>query len=650
MHSLSSFVRRHRTFIGGFFQIIFILIFTCCFAQSYLNLDAELVPYGREFLTEIQANYFWRNLATCGECAFWWGNSEGGYPALVELTSCFLHPIVAIATFAFGVVNGVKIAAVICLFLGGIGIWRLARILNCSPYVAVWCACLAVCGGHVASRMHQGSVGLILSFSSAALSVPALILAIEKGGWARFVVAGLFLGLLVISGGGYLQIGFLFTGPAFLFLLRGSWSKLISTVRGLAITGLVTLMIGAARIFPYIAATRFFYKDGAQSDPIAQSVPHILLNLLIDNYEFYNTTLLNKLPFIAMYSIYLGWIPVIFCIWGVYVGVVQYPSRRVFALLTFLILLLAYCSGGIHASLGAFLPSPILGFLRSARYLAYITSLLAIPVLAFAAIGASIMLEKSLAKVRASSIPAYQRWISLVLIWLLFLGAFCSSVASAWSYNRGFLSVIRRVPTEAEKLASALAQNDVQWVGGRCCTDFSLFSAELNLKTAFTGYRTWRWKGGFPSPSIGFTSNQTDWANSPRIRELDGVSVVQIKDPPTPFYAQIEHPDKSVTKCTAYGLGGDITVQCDAAAAGELKVMEHNAPGWKAELDGEALQLLEGDWLRMQFPSGRKELHLRYRAWLGPTSLASTYVGLLVGLIALLALCRSRVVREEVND
>ena len=52
--------------------------------------------------------------------------------------------------------------------------------------------------------------------------------------------------------------------------------------------------------------------------------------------------------------------------------------------------------------------------------------------------------------------------------------------------------------------------------------------------------------------------------------------------------------------CHAEGTGGDIDVSCNSTGEGTLVVEENSWSGWRAQIDGEPAQLLEGNWLSVK--------------------------------------------------
>ncbi|HYR46563.1 MAG TPA: hypothetical protein VER78_06120, partial [Thermoanaerobaculia bacterium] len=73
-------------------EILVVVLWTLLVTGPYLNLDSARSPAGSEFLGNIQTHHAWSWLTRCGPCAFWFGNSDGGWPVAADANSATLHP------------------------------------------------------------------------------------------------------------------------------------------------------------------------------------------------------------------------------------------------------------------------------------------------------------------------------------------------------------------------------------------------------------------------------------------------------------------------------------------------------------------------------------------------------------------------------
>ncbi len=90
---MTSRIRRHAATMA---ELSLIAALTWLYAHPLLDLRADTVPIGREFVSSIHVYHFWTRLRDCGACALWNGSIQGGYPALAELHAGILHPVAAV--------------------------------------------------------------------------------------------------------------------------------------------------------------------------------------------------------------------------------------------------------------------------------------------------------------------------------------------------------------------------------------------------------------------------------------------------------------------------------------------------------------------------------------------------------------------------
>ncbi|MBM3121002.1 MAG: hypothetical protein FJZ97_02295, partial [Chloroflexi bacterium] len=184
-----------------------ILVWAIFVGRDFLDMSPNLVPWGAEFSMEIQSHYGWLNLSKCGTCVFWSGLANGGSPAFVDVNGSFLHPLTVLTTVLWGVVNGSKITMLTCLFLAGVAQWWLAKTLKLGVVARLWSSFLAVVGGHLAGRMQNGMLVLVLSTVFASILIPAILnLTLNPTRRSALLLGGLFA-LVLLSGQGYVQVG-----------------------------------------------------------------------------------------------------------------------------------------------------------------------------------------------------------------------------------------------------------------------------------------------------------------------------------------------------------------------------------------------------------------------------------------------------------
>jgi hypothetical protein len=293
-------------------EVSLIFVFALWVGRQYLDLNKETWPFGYEFSTSIQSHYNWIKFKECGLCFLWNGSIKGGAPSFVDLRGSWLHPLVAVSTIVFGFINGAKISIVFCLFLAGLAQWWIARLLKTGPLARLFTAAMAIVAGNLAASMNMGDVGRLLSHVSASLALAAGICFAQNANRRNAVGFGFAGALLLVSGQGYNQAGFFLCYlPALLTLFESrQWKEKLSR-RNILLAGSLMVLLAGVFLIPVLHFLPQLYKDIDVNFKAAQPIEFVPLNLVINNYDFFSSTSLGKLPYISLYSIYIGWIPLL---------------------------------------------------------------------------------------------------------------------------------------------------------------------------------------------------------------------------------------------------------------------------------------------------------------------------------------------------
>ncbi len=445
-------------------ELAVLLIWTLLFTRVYLNFDPQVVPRGREYEMSVQSHYMWEMFRECGTCAFWNGFSRGGAPATVDLYGAMLYPPVVITNLIWGVVNGTKIALIGAFFMAGFAQWWLARVLGLGVIARVWSSMLVVVGGHLAGRMDMGLIGLITSAAACALVLPPLILTIQTLRWRAAVLLGITLALAATAGQAYLQFTLLFALPTALLLVDWQTVRLRDLAQRLGLAAGLALLLAAPFLVPFL---HFFPQFAKVTNPELagiQPVGYVPLNLVIADPAFQMSgelgTLVLDTPY--QYTSYIGWVPVLLAVVGIYYTRTRAEWRLHGFLLTWMLVVFWISGGGLHhLAVDNELP-----FLRDAVYSARFISLgagLAIPpLLALAALGLDRLLKAGWWwQVSFGSHTGNQYTLSTRLLLVMPL---VFALQSAWEVNRGFMQVVPRAP-DLQDVLDVLGQTDgVQWV------------------------------------------------------------------------------------------------------------------------------------------------------------------------------------------
>ena len=597
------------------FELGLLALWALWVGRAYLDFDPQIIPAGREFSSAIQTHHLWTQFQECGWCALWNGSVRGGSPAFVDIYGSALHPIVMVTTLIFGVLNGAKVALVAALWFAGLAQWWLARVLNLGWLPRLWSAMMVIVGGHLAGRMELGVFGVVLSTAMCSLVFAAIILVARDGGRRAIVLLAVVSASTIMSGQGYIQVGLLGLFPAMLFLVFDDKRRITHLWKNYLIALGLALLLAALFLVPLAHFGPNFSKYTDPEFAAAQPLTYLPLNLLIDDWQYYSSELLGKLPYPYMYTLYIGWVPVTLAIiglsrgarkdrrflWFMAIGIVFEFLIGSAVLLRWLVNLLPAVAGVRHPSIIAGLAVPL--------------------ILGLSAYGLEKLLEMDWPRLRLSfSERAVFPQGILSLKWILFISLFFS-LQSGYRFTRNWIYV-REQGDVITQLLEELKTESLQWVEPPFGEHPYIEPAiQMGLKIS-SGIVPWRWKDReFPSPVL-----EASRAGPPSglVEKVDVVDSI-------PIYARYDQPYVMVTNndlpCTASGSGGELEVLCATSSPGHLIVKENMWSGWKAWVDGERTPLLGDLWLEVEAPVGEHIYEFRYQPWDVPLGIFLSLIG-----------------------
>lgn len=231
-----------------------------------------------------------------------------------------------------------------------------------------------------------------------------------------------------------------------------------------------------------------------------------------------------------------------------------------------------------------------------------------------------ILVRRDTEKVRYSFQATTSWLLGPLLLWSLISAA---SFSFQWMYSVQVHPSIRSV-------LQHMVTPTTQWAQPPWGEYFWFVSArEADLKIA-TLFRPWHWKDReYPKPYIEGVRHEIDPESSGFVLNESGVNIV-VK--PENEYALVETAN-DWSPCQAHARGGDIDVICQANTKGILIVHENSWSGWSAQQDGRSIELLSGNWLRVEAPAGLHRYSFRYRPWDVPLGMALSLIGIVVSAI-----------------
>lgn len=587
--------------------------------HQLLNFNPQLWPAGHEFGMAIHPNFIWTQLWQCGDCVFWNGFFNGGYPAFTELHAAVLHPLVIISTVIWGGVNGGKAIIIGSLWMGGMAQWWMAHTMRLGRVARVWSGCLAVAAGHLSGKMELGVLGLVISMAACSLLFAPLLGLLTRTRIRDQQLFGIALALLIVSGQGYLQIGMAVVVPILALLLiqeKKTWWRLaISTAVGLWLAGIF--------LVPFFHFYPNFGKDLDTFYRSSQPLNLIPLNLVINDPNFYREVSLSKQPYGYLYMTYIGWVPVVLALWGT---AAWWPThKRLFIALWAAVGSFWFLSSGQPFIWLAQIAPTLAGAVRNPT----VISGLSVPlILLLSAYGVERIWhwpQAMLVALKAEENPSFWHiyWGRVLLAGLLPLALW-----STYQFSQHWLTLYR-ADFEGTIAAAADSQStyNAAWVSFPYGEHFwGPFAGERGLKVT-NQVRPAFWQDRpTPNPAYEITATEPSLPYQP----VPHTNYYQVLHP-TEHYAAVLYADGRIQPCEALAQGGHIDVTCNTTESGKLVVQENAWVGWHAAVDGSQTPRLENRWLAVAAPVGKHSYQFRYRPW-------DVYVGAFISLMGIFVL------------
>jgi hypothetical protein len=599
-------------------EAIIIIAWACFVGRDYLNFQSSYYIGGGELEMSSQSHYFWSNLLRCGTCAFWNGSINGGNPAFIELHGMPLHPLVSLSTLLFGGINGSKLVMIGMLIMAGMASWWLGLVIKLGRFSRVWAGALAVAGGHLAGKFANGGMSIIFSIAAVSLVLPPLVDLFWNRNRKAVVWLALALAGAWVAGHSYTQIVLFITWILAALVLffgekiagRSFFLRVLQAV-GISILLAGVLFVPLAHFLPNFAK----YAD--ETLGIYQSLGYAPLNLVISDLVFLNTDALAKAPFLYVNANYIGWIPILLAMCGLFLVKKEQRKLQGFFWLSVGLVFLV-CSHEFSQIMLSI--SPVFSMLR---YLPISTSLAIPPLIGLAGMALDRLTKVEWININFSQGEKTTHRISLFSIALLLIAVI--SIASAYKFSKQFYYVEELKPPSAE--LDWLKTDSAEWVGP---LGSNWIPPLLDRGQKLVTFRPWDWKSrDLPAVFLALVHNPQ---NNPIPNVAQRIGEVDLVKDPAAEYASIRAGDQ-LFPCKATSLGGNIDVSCNSPAPGILVVKENAWSGWSLRVDGKPVALEESNWLQTRGLEGQHTYSFRYQPW-------DVWVGIALmigGIVAIIA-------------
>jgi hypothetical protein len=529
-----------------------------------------------------------------------------------------LHPLVAVTTLIWGVLNGSKVALVGSFFMAGVAQLWLGRVIGLSLVARLWSSAVVVSAGHLSGRMEPGNFGLLLSTAACALVLPPLVALLLSCSRRMAVLLGITLAMALVAGQGYMQVGILATLPVSMVLVPTDRKRLALLTRRLALAAGVALLLSAPLIVPLVHFLPEFGKDSDSTFRSAQPLTYVPLNLVIGDIGFYRSEALAKLPYPYLYTLFVGWVPVLLAVCGLLMAKEGSVQKRIVYFLTGTVAAaLLMASAAPIQWIRQLSPYPEIGQqLSGLRYVPVIAGIAVAPLLALSGLGLDWLLSwvvhhrRSIRRLRGGFWRTLA-WVLVVApaIVMLPLGL---TLRNTYAFGRHWIQTIHHSP-ELSEVLQALRTPDMQWVNTPFGEQFWVEPAVAQGLKLNLGTQGWYWKGRKVPEAVLEAHRSVRPENMVEQQVAGGIPIFSRQDGRE--YASVQHADGSRTICTAQGKGGTINVVCESANPGLLTVKENNWYGWRGSINGQVAHVRQGQWLSMDLPAGKQQIAFRYLPW-----------------------------------
>ncbi|MFN8482758.1 MAG: hypothetical protein U0768_06900 [Anaerolineae bacterium] len=606
-------------------EIAAIVVWAFWVGRDLLNSNPAMWPLGGDIQLHGSFAYVWYWFSKCGACVAWNGMSNGGGPAFAEQLGGILHPIMPIAVLLFGPLEGFKVSIVASLAMAGIAQWWLARVMGLGVVPRLWAAALVVVGGHLAALLAGGWSIMVLSTAASSLVLAPGVQLGLTGSRRAAVLLGSMLGLAILTGHGYMQMGLLLAIlPPFALFWFDEKFKLKPVWKEYLLAGGIALLISAVYWLPLFHFWPNVDKPANPEFSGVQPLEYQPLNLVIRDRSFVTMEVLGQKSIFAYHAYYIGWIPILLAI----AGLVLAPRTRTRLLLYFVsAILLVYL---VAAAITPGWISQVFPSILGMRHPMVIAAL-AIPlIVGLSAWGLDGLIKLPWPRIGLSLSSNRATQINTALILAIPLWW---SLSSAYDYSKPLL-ILTPIPTPYFNTLEKVKPTTTEWIKPPY-GDMNWFSSGLatdpTLKWVLSKeHRSWSWHAR-ELPAAQFNIVR-DLAGVDKNRIVAAAEGNYIVIDPTANYASVKTPS-GATKCTAVASAGNIDVDCTTNQDGTLVVQENGWNGWSVQVDGAPVALLDGQWLSVAAPTGTHHFEFRYRPWDAAVGLALTVIGLLLAAV-----------------
>ncbi len=303
------------------FEIAVLVFAVSFYSAPLLNFDPSLILYGGEYQAHVGSVVpFIQWIKEGAEFPLWNPILENGRSLIADPLIFAFNPFATIPMIVWGVINGTKIAVALNFFIAALGVWMIGKLLNFEMPTRLWTSLLYAFSGALSAHLNIGQIQLTFALGWLPWSIAAVLWVVKSRGYTPIVFASVAQAIFFFAGNLYYQVyGVVCLALIIIvFLIEVKPLRLnLDVLRRTFLLGLLSIGLTAIQLFTFISTRseiRNFggYAPNEEQFLGSQTPVNALLNYVIADRDFINSSMLDRVPYLQESYRYIGVTPFLF--------------------------------------------------------------------------------------------------------------------------------------------------------------------------------------------------------------------------------------------------------------------------------------------------------------------------------------------------
>lgn len=300
------------------FEIAVLVFAVSFYAAPLLNFDPSLILYGGEYQAHVGSVVpFLQWIKEGAEFPLWNPILENGRSLIADPLIFAFNPFATIPMIVWGVINGTKIAVALNFFIAALGVWMIGKLLNFEMPTRLWTSLLYAFSGALSAHLNVGQIQLAFALGWLPWSIAAVLWVVKSRGYTPIVFASFAQAIFFFAGNLYYQVYGVVCLVVIIivFLIEVKPLRLnLDVLRRTFLLGLLSLGLTAIQLFTFLSARPEIHNFGGYAPNEeqflgSQTPVNALLNYVIADRDFINSSMLDRVPFLQESYRYIGVTP-----------------------------------------------------------------------------------------------------------------------------------------------------------------------------------------------------------------------------------------------------------------------------------------------------------------------------------------------------